>query len=269
MTFSLTFTADAGTDEITTSAPHGLVTGDGPVTPRNVGGALPTAAPALTALTDYWVIVTGASTMKLATSSANALANTAIDITSAGTGTHYLEYGIPYRRPRTYAVGSQLKSADLNSNFDAWKALHALLTGQTQSLWDGITLAEELQAAAVTLTGPISQTGIISPTALPSGNTDDWAPTDLATANLVRVTTNALHSTLRGLTGGAAGRRVTLVNLGLSNGNLVLAHNDVGSLAANRFFLPGSSSLTIRPFGSAEIWYDGDLPGWRVLSAVL
>lgn len=139
-----TFTANAGTDEITTSSPHGLATGDGPASVRNVGGALPTAAPALVALTDYWVIVTGASTLKLATSSANAMANVFIDITGAGTGTHYFEIGIPYRRPRTYGVGSQLKSADLNDNFDAWKALYALLTGQSQSVWDGIELAGDL-----------------------------------------------------------------------------------------------------------------------------
>jgi hypothetical protein len=132
MTASFTFTADAGTDTITTSAPHGKVTGDGPMVVRNVGGALPSG---YTALLDVYAIVTGASTMKLALSSADALANIPILISDAGTGTHYLEIGIPYRRPRTYAPGVQLKSADLNDNFDALKALHALLTGQSQSIW--------------------------------------------------------------------------------------------------------------------------------------
>jgi hypothetical protein len=132
MTASFTFTADAGTDTITTSAPHGRVTGDGPMVVRNVGGALPTG---YTALLDVYAIVTGASTMKLALTSADALANIPILISDAGTGTHYLEIGIPYRRPRTYAPGVQLKSADLNDNFDALKALHALFTAQTQSIW--------------------------------------------------------------------------------------------------------------------------------------
>lgn len=146
MTASFTFTADSGTDVLTTSSAHGKATGDGPVCVRNVGGALPSG---LSALTDYWLIVTGASTVKLATSSANALLGTAIDITTNGTGTNYLEIGVPYRRPRTYAVGSQLKSADLNDNFDAWKAVYALLTGQSESIWSG----------AVSLTGALSVGG--------------------------------------------------------------------------------------------------------------
>jgi hypothetical protein len=151
MTASFTFTADAGTDTITTSAPHGKVTGDGPMVVRNVGGALPTG---YTALLDVYAIVTGASTMKLALSSADALANIPILISDAGTGTHYLEIGIPYRRPRTYAPGVQLKSADLNDNFDALKALHALLTGQSQGIWAGVRLLE-----ALTVVG-----GIVVPT---------------------------------------------------------------------------------------------------------
>jgi hypothetical protein len=145
MTASFTFTADAGTDTITTSAPHGKVTGDGPMVVRNVGGALPTG---YTALLDVYAIVTGASTMKLALSSADALANIPILISDAGTGTHYLEIGIPYRRPRTYAPGVQLKSADLNDNFDAWKALYALLTAQAQSVWSGVQLLGLLTANA-------------------------------------------------------------------------------------------------------------------------
>lgn len=134
---AFTFTANATTNEITIVG-HGLVTGDGPATPRNVGGALPGG---LAALTDYWLIRIDNDTLKIATSSSNAMAGTAIDLTTSGSGTNILEIGIPYRRPRTYAAGSQVKSVDLNGNFDAWKALYALLTGQAQSVWDGISLA--------------------------------------------------------------------------------------------------------------------------------
>lgn len=127
------------TNELTITA-HDLSTGDGPVATRNVGGTLP--AP-LAAVTDYWVIRVDDNTVKLADSSANALLGTAIDLTTIGTGTQILEIGIPYRRARTYvaapAPGSQLKSADLNALMDTAKALHALVTGQAQSIWDGIS----------------------------------------------------------------------------------------------------------------------------------
>ncbi len=81
-----TFTANATTDTLTLTGPttHDQVTGDGPVQVSNSGGALPTG---LSAATNYWLIRVDASNVKLATSRANALAGTAVDITAAGTGT--------------------------------------------------------------------------------------------------------------------------------------------------------------------------------------
>lgn len=84
-----TFTAEADDDTLTASA-HGLTTGHGPVTVANGGGALPTG---LAAATSYWVIRLTANTFKLATSFANAMAGTAIDITTDGTGTQTITGG--------------------------------------------------------------------------------------------------------------------------------------------------------------------------------
>lgn len=76
-------------DEITETA-HGYQTGEGPVQLSNSGGALPTG---LAAATDYWFIRVGANTYKFATSRANALAGTDVDITAAaGGGTHTVEH---------------------------------------------------------------------------------------------------------------------------------------------------------------------------------
>jgi hypothetical protein len=258
MTASFTFTADAGTDVITTSAPHGKVTGDGPMVVRNVGGALPTG---YTALLDVYAIVTGASTMKLALSSADALANIPILISDAGTGTHYLEIGIPYRRPRTYAPGVQLKSADLNDNFDAWKALYALLTAQAQSLWATVTLAAEF-----VINGSLRLTGVISPSALAAGTTSDYNPAGLSSANVLRLTPNAANSTLGGLVGGTNGRTLAIVNTGTA-ANLVLAHEEVNTAAANQIILANNTNLTLRPNGGATLWYDGTTARWRVVGA--
>jgi hypothetical protein len=91
---SFTFTdadVNAGTDVIT-KASHGMETGDGPVRTSNAGGALPAG---LAAATDYYFIKVSANTFKLATSRANALAGTAINITAAaGGGTHTLTRAI-------------------------------------------------------------------------------------------------------------------------------------------------------------------------------
>lgn len=81
-----TFTAEADDDLITRTA-HGLLTGDGPIRVANSGGGLPGA---LAAATDYWVIKVSSSTFKLATSLANALDGTGINISSDGTGTQTL-----------------------------------------------------------------------------------------------------------------------------------------------------------------------------------
>jgi plastocyanin len=75
------------TDAMTATA-HGKQTGFGPVRLANSGGALPTG---LSGSTDYWLIVVDANTIKFATSAANALAGTAVDITGAGSGTHTMQ----------------------------------------------------------------------------------------------------------------------------------------------------------------------------------
>ncbi len=75
------------TDAMTATA-HGKQTGFGPVRLANSGGALPTG---LAAATDYWLIVVDANTVKFASSYANAIAGTPVDITAAGSGTHTMQ----------------------------------------------------------------------------------------------------------------------------------------------------------------------------------
>jgi len=81
------FTADDSTDEITLEVASGLQTGDGPFRLANTGGALPGG---LAAGADFWVVRESATVFQLATSRANALAGTVVDVTSAGSGTHFL-----------------------------------------------------------------------------------------------------------------------------------------------------------------------------------
>jgi hypothetical protein len=89
-----TFTADAGTDVITwtstTNIPSNILTG------TRVQLTTTTTLPAgLSTSTNYYVIKVSDSTCKLATSYANAIAGTAINITDAGTGTHTMSRLLP------------------------------------------------------------------------------------------------------------------------------------------------------------------------------
>lgn len=78
---------NVGNDTITETA-HGFVTGEGPVR-LTTTGVLPTG---LATATDYWVIVVDVDTLKFASSRANALSDTSIDITAAsGGGTHTID----------------------------------------------------------------------------------------------------------------------------------------------------------------------------------
>jgi hypothetical protein len=81
LALGLGLTANATTDELTTATAHGLVSGSRVRIASS--GTIP--AP-LAATVDYFAIVTGASTLKLATTLANATANTSINLTDAGSG---------------------------------------------------------------------------------------------------------------------------------------------------------------------------------------
>lgn len=79
---AVTFTA-AVTD-ICTAVAHGYATG------LRVAASSTVTLPAGLSATNYWIIKIDADTFKLATSAANALAGTAVDITDTGTGIHTL-----------------------------------------------------------------------------------------------------------------------------------------------------------------------------------
>lgn len=134
---------NAGTDTLTAVA-HGLTTGDRFRVRNSTGGALPTG---LSPVTDMWAIRVDNDNLKAASSSANALAGTAIDITGAGSGTNLVEYGVPYCRRQTCAPGSQVMSVNLNELQDAVIAVHDLFTGQTQSVWTDIVMPVNMNVA--------------------------------------------------------------------------------------------------------------------------
>lgn len=136
------FTADSSTDEIHAVA-HGLKTGDGPVRVSNAGGGLPTG---LLAATDYWVIKVDADNIKLATSQANAIAGTAINVTTNGTGTQTLDHTVAMFRP------SDPFTVTVNAANDWFSIgspdIAAFDIAQTHAAPSGTTLADDLAAIA-------------------------------------------------------------------------------------------------------------------------
>jgi hypothetical protein len=101
--------------------------------------------------------------------------------------------------------------------------------------------------------------GVISPTTL-TATTVDYAPANLAQANILRVSTNAARS-ITGLTTGVPGRVLALMNVG--SNELDLENESGTSAAANRFSL--GSNLAIPAGGSVLLVYDGVASRWRVM----
>lgn len=133
-----TFTADAGTDICTWTSsanlPSNILTG------TRVRLTTTVTLPAGLALaTDYYVIRLSDTTFSLATSYANAVAGTDIDITDAGTGTHTVSWLLPrytngaglnafFFNPAATAMGAGTPNLSLNYTNSAQVASRATPT---------------------------------------------------------------------------------------------------------------------------------------------
>jgi hypothetical protein len=140
-----TFTADASTDIITftstANSPSNLLTG------TRMRLTTTTTLPAgLATLTDYYYIRVTDSTGKLATSYANAIAGTAINITDAGTGTHTATWLLP-----RYTNGAGVNAIFFNSNATA-------LGGATPNLSLGYTNSAQTTSRATPTVLPVGKT---------------------------------------------------------------------------------------------------------------
>lgn len=140
-----TFTADASTDIITMTStaniPSNILTG------TRVRLTTTTTLPAGLALaTDYYVIKVTDSTFKLATSYANAIAGTAINITDAGTGTHTMSRLLP-----RYTNGAGVQAIIFNSNATA-------LGAATPNMSLGYTNSAQATSRATPTVLPVGKT---------------------------------------------------------------------------------------------------------------
>lgn len=126
----------------------------------------------------------------------------------------------------------------------------------------------DVDASAIATSFGFTGAAIISPTAL-SAATDNWNPTGLADAVVIRASTN--DATARNLTGivapsPAAVKVKLLQNIGA--GNLVLIH-DLTSTAANRFYCPNGVDMKLPPNAAVMIVYDSTSSRWCVYGQTL
>jgi hypothetical protein len=109
--------------------------------------------------------------------------------------------------------------------------------------------------AGLDIGGPLLYTGAV--TANISGDVNDWNPTGLATAGVLRVL-SLLPGGVPAITGLAAqdaGRAFILGNMGSTAIRLV--HQSTSSAAANRFVLPGGADIVMAGGDLVTMWYDG------------
>jgi hypothetical protein len=121
------------------------------------------------------------------------------------------------------------------------------------------TLTGNVTSQAITTVAQLVL-GVLSPASI-SGVTNDWNPTNLAVATVIRISTSALTD-LSGLQGGTGGRRLTLTNI--SSNTIRVWNEDTRSSAANRFAL-GDDEITIGPSDSLDLVYDGTSSRWRLV----
>lgn len=109
-----------------------------------------------------------------------------------------------------------------------------------------------------TLPEDIAFSGDISPAQI-TANQNDYNPTGLSTASVLRLSTDA-DRTITGLAGGADGRVIALMNVG--SFPITLSNQDTGSITAGNRFLFGFS-IALLPNRAMVIWYDSTSSRWR------
>lgn len=94
--------------------------------------------------------------------------------------------------------------------------------------------------------------------------TADAADLDLDRDKLQhRITPDTAGWTISGIAGGQPGLKYHIIN-GSDADSFTLLHNDVGSSAANRFFLPNGDDVEIAPRAAFVIEYEGNDDRWRL-----
>lgn len=156
---------------------------------------------------------------------------------------------------------------------DIISGLTALTTPAASDLVAVVDVSDTTQAASgstrkVTMSDllkvifeDLALVGDISPAQI-TANQNDYNPTGLADASVLRLSTDASRN-LTSIAGGSDGRVLLILNIG--SNNLVLKDDDGATgTAGNRFALSGD--VTLAGDQGAIIWYDSTSSRWRIFA---
>lgn len=163
--------------------------------------------------------------------------------------------------PGAHTAAPSLAFGDADSGFyeAADDYMVAVSAGVAHFQWTG---SEVRSLVKFTLGGRMAFEGVISPTAI-LANTNDYAPTGIATANVLRLDSDGAYD-LTGLTGETTGKAMLLINI--SAFTITLKH-DVTSTAAYRFLLPGNADYALLANEAVWLFYDATSARWRTIGA--
>jgi hypothetical protein len=100
---------------------------------------------------------------------------------------------------------------------------------------------------------------VISPSQL-TAHTNDWNPTDLATATTIRISGDASFRMITGITAPSAAKQLKIINVG--SNSLAFIKENTGSTAANRFTL--DKDVVLLPGQVMSLYYDLTSARWRL-----
>lgn len=140
-------------------------------------------------------------------------------------------------------------------------------SGATLPLLNG----NNTQSGTLALSNQFLLTGIITPTTISTGNTNNYNPTGLSGANVIREICSG-NCLITGLAGGVDGRIIVFENIGFNVGSsITLSGDDTNSTAANRFRLQGgithpAQTAFIDEGANVILRYDGGISRWVPIS---
>ena len=111
------------------------------------------------------------------------------------------------------------------------------------------------------VTGIFKLSGDIAPTAL-SADVNDYNPTGLSTAAVLRLEASGANRFVTGLADGADGRIIVIRNTGATYA-ITLVDESASSAEANRFSI-GGGGVTLEPGYAVVLQYDSTLSRWTV-----
>lgn len=176
----------------------------------------------------------------------------------------YDSYGTG-RRPLVIVNGQtqQIQAADYVST------VGGLTTNATGASTGDIQTTTETASTTLTVAGQFATSGTLTITTWTTGQTlNDWAPTGLATANVISVQQSSGTTNITGIAAQPTGTEITIYNREASVGTINLQY-ETGSSAPNQLVLPGAAALgfpwEIQPGASLKLRYGGS--NWQFVSS--